>query len=246
MQAPSPRPRRLSDYTVVWVELFVAAFTILPFFALAYFYPVLPERVPLFMSPNGEVAVWGAKSWLSVYRVALMAAVTQVVCLLMKYGVVQSAAAPDAGEAGEADDRARLYGQSAALGAGLWDWFRCIAAFKMGAATLDVISLGVERLRFLSKPAFVVTLLAALLSVPVALYYGRRLLILRRRMREAFGEAGARKPVDAGRVYGGLLYFNPSDPALFVNRYGLNFADVRAWVFMACLIAYPLLVFLPA
>jgi uncharacterized membrane protein len=46
-------------------------------------------------------------------------------------------------------------------------------------------------------------------------------------------------------VYGGVLYFNPSDPALFVRKYVLNFANIRAWVFIACVIAYPVLVFLP-
>ena len=106
MRTPSPQAQRLNDYTNIWVEIFVAAFTILPFLVLAYFYPVLPERVPLFMNLNGEVAVWGGRSWLSVFRVALMAAVTQVVCLLMKYGVLQSEVALPREDA---DDYARLY-----------------------------------------------------------------------------------------------------------------------------------------
>ncbi len=65
MQTALPRARRLSDYTDVRVEIFVAAFTLLPFLVPAYFYPTLPERVPLFMHLNGEVAVWGEKSWLA-------------------------------------------------------------------------------------------------------------------------------------------------------------------------------------
>jgi uncharacterized membrane protein len=243
MRTALPRSHRLRDYTNIPVETFVAAFTILPFFALAYFYPTLPERVPLFMSLNGEVAVWGEKSWLSVFRVALMAAVTQVVCLLMKYSVLQTEAAVPAEKA---EDYARLYKQSVILSSGLWDWFRCLVAFKMSAATLDTIFLSVERFKFLSKPAFIITLIAALLSIPVALFYGYRMSILRRKMKERFGDADARKAVDASRVYGGALYFNPSDSALFVSKYVFNLANVRAWVFIACVIAYPLLVFLPA
>jgi uncharacterized membrane protein len=239
---PSPRPQRLSEYTNIWVEIFVAAFTILPFLVLAYFYPTLPERVPLFMSLNGEVAVWGEKSWLSVFRVALMATVTQAVCLLMKYSVVQSEVALPSESA---DDYTRLYKQSTLLSAGLWDWFRCIAALKMSAATLETIFLGVERFRFLSQPAFIITFVAALLSIPAALVYGYRLVILKREIKEKFGNAETRKPVDARRVYGGVLYFNPTDPALFVGKYVFNLANIRAWVFIACIIAYPLLVFLP-
>lgn len=242
MQASLQQPQRLSEYTNVSVETFVAAFTILPFLALAYFYPALPERVPLFMSLNGEVSVWGQKSWLSVFRVPLLAAVTQVVCLLMKYSVVQSEAALPAGEA---DGYARLYKQSTILSAGLWDWFRCIAALKMSAATLDTIFLSIERFKFLSKSAFVITLIVALLSIPVALYYGYRLFILKRKLRESVGEAKTRKPVDVNHLYGGILYFNPSDPAIFVSRYVFNFANVWVWVFIASIIAYTLLVFLP-
>ena len=240
---PLPQSQRLSEYTNIRVEIFVAAFTILPFLVLAYFYPVLPERVPLFMNLSGEVAVWGEKSWLSVFRVALMATVTQAVCLLVKYGVVQSEAARPVESV---DAYARLYKQSTILSAGLWDWFRCIAALKMSAATLDTIFLSIERLRFLSKPAFIITFIAALLSIPVALFYGYRLYVLKSKMKERFGRAETRKPVDARRVYGGVVYFNPSDTALFVSKYVLNFANIRAWVFIACVVAYPLLVFLPS
>lgn len=240
---PLPQPQRLSDYTSISVEILVAVFTILPFLVLAYFYTVLPERVPLFMNLNGEVAVWGEKSWLAVFRVALMATVTQVVCLLMKYGVVQSEGALPVEQD---DDYARLHKQSATLSAGLWDWFRCIAALKMSAATLDTIFLSIERFNFLSRPAFIITFIIALLSIPVALYYGHRLFVLKREIKERFGDVKTQKPVDASRVYGGVLYFNPSDSALFVSKYVFNFANVRAWVFIACLIAYPLLVFLPA
>ncbi|MDQ3816697.1 MAG: hypothetical protein M3362_03270, partial [Acidobacteriota bacterium] len=123
----------MSEQTNIPFEIFVAAFTILPFFTLAYFYSALPDRVPLFMKLNGDVAVWGEKSWLSVFRVPLMAVLTQAVCLLMKYGVLQSEAALPANIA---EDYARLRKQYVGLNVGLWDWFRCLVAFKMSAASL--------------------------------------------------------------------------------------------------------------
>lgn len=242
MQTAFLQSERLRDHTNVPVEVFVAAFTILPFLVLAYFYPRLPARVPLFMNLNGDVAVWGAKSWLSVFRVPLMAAVTQVVCLLMKQSVLQPVAAP---HAESADDFARLRKQSATLSLGLWDWFRCIAAFKMSAASCDTVFLSIERFNSLSKPAFIITLTAALLSIPVALFYGYRLHVVKRETKERFGVVKVQKPVDAGRVYGGVVYFNPSDSALFAGKYVFNFANKWAYVFIACVIAYPLLVFLP-
>lgn len=43
-------------------EILIFALTILPFFVLAYFYPLLPERVPQFLTLTGEVATWAQKA----------------------------------------------------------------------------------------------------------------------------------------------------------------------------------------
>jgi uncharacterized membrane protein len=45
----------------------------------------------------------------------------------------------------------------------------------------------------------------------------------------------------------GLLYFNPADPAVFVETrmgvgWSLNFANVWSWVFLAFTLAVPMLV----
>ena len=171
-----------------------------------------------------------------------MAVVTQVVCLLMKYGVSQSEVALPVENV---DEYARLQKQVSVLNVGLWDWFRCLVAFKVSAASLDIIFLSLERLKFLSRPAFAVTFVAALLSIAGALFYGYRLLSVKRKMKERFGDAQTQRLIDARRVYGGVLYFNPNDSALFVSKYIFNFANKWAYVFIACIIAYPLLVFLP-
>lgn len=241
METSVLQSQRLRDYTNIPFEIFIAVFSVLPFFVLAYFYPMLPERVPLFLNLDGEVATWTAKSVLSVFRVPLMAVDTQLICLLMKYGAVQSATLAPL----ETAEQTEYQKQYVSLSAGLWDWFRCLVAFKMSAASLDTIFLSLEQFKFLSRPAFAVTAIAALLSIVGALIYGYRLLFLKRKMREKFGDTKIQKPIDARRVYGGVLYFNPCDSDLFVNRYVFNFANKWAWVFIAGIIAYPLLVFLP-
>ena len=240
MQTLFLQSQRLRDYTSVPFEIFIVVFSILPFLVLAYFYPALPERVPLFLNLSGEVAVWAEKSVLSVFRVPLMAVDTQLICWLMKYGTVQSeTAAPlDIGK-----EQAELRKQYVGLNVGLWDWFRCLVAFKMSAASLDTIFLSLERFKFLSHPAFAITAIAALLSIAGALFYGYRLLVVRREMRERFGEVRLQKPIDARRVYLRVVYFDPSDSALFVSKYIFNFANKWVWVFVACLITYPLIVF---
>lgn len=240
MEVHSLHPRRLRDYTSIPFEIFIAVFSALPFFLLAYFYPVLPPRVPLFMSLNGEVAVWAEKSLMSVLRVPLMAVDTQLICLLAKYGLVKSetTSSPDDSQ-GRREYQERYVG----LGAGIWDWLRCLVAVKMSAASLDTIFLTLEGLKFLSRPAFGITAIAALLAVAGGVFYGWRLLVLKRELKEGVGGVEIRRPVDARYVYGGVLYIKPSDPALFVRKYIFNLGNKWAWLFIACVVAYPLLVF---
>jgi len=194
------------------------------------------------MHLNGQVAVWGEKNWLSVFRMPLLAVATQALCLLMKYGVVQSESVV---RVETADEYARMQNHYIALNAGLWDSLRFLVAIKMSASSLDTLFLSMERFRFLSRPAFLITFIAAILSIPVAVFYGYRIFVMRRKLKEKYGETKIQRPVDTARVYGGVMYFNPADSALFINKYGFNFGNKWTWVFVLCIIAYPLLVFMP-
>jgi len=238
----SSQTQPLRDLTNIKFEVFIVAFTILPFFILAYFYSLLPERVPQFLTLTGEVETWAKKSVISVFRVPLMAVITQIVLLLMRYGTLQSGALASFEVAGEPS---KLREQYFRLNAGLWDWFRWTVAFKMSAESLSTIFLSLERFKFLARPTFVITAMASLIGVAGALFYLYRLLVVRRDMKARFGDEYVQKSADTRRVYGGVLYFNPSNPALFVSKYIFNFANKWAWIFIACIIAYPLLVFLP-
>jgi len=144
-----------------------------------------------------------------------------------------------------AGEESKLQEQYLRLNAGLWDWFRWTVAFKMSAESLSTVFLSLERFKFLARPTFIITAIAALIGVAGALFYLYRLLVVRRDLKARFGDEHVPKPVDTRRVYGGFLYFNPSDPALFVSKFIFNFANKWAWIFIACVITYPLLVFLP-
>src|SRR5215208_1172964 len=176
--APESHNKRLRSYTNLPLEIFVITLTILPFVVLAYFYSALPDRVPLFMKLNGDVAVWGEKSVLSVFRVPLMAVVTQVVCSLMKYAAVQSQST-----APLATNHSGLQARYLSLSTGVWDWFRWTVAFKMSAECLNTVFLSIARFNFLSQPAFIITAAATLIGVAGALFYLYRLLVVAREMK---------------------------------------------------------------
>lgn len=237
-----PSPQRLRDYTSVPFEIFVAAFSVAPVLILIYFYPLLPGRIPVFLNLRGEVEVSAARSVTSVFRLPAMAIDLQAICLLMKYGVVQSRPRP---RAGNVEAYLQYQRGATALGVGLLDWLRCFIALKMGAESLDILFMSDERLRFLWTPARAFTWTAVVLGVAGALFYGYRLLVVKRELGRATGKAGVGRQVDRAHLYGGIAYFNPDDPALFVDGYALNFANKWVYVLAACVVAYPLLVFSP-
>lgn len=241
-QMVSSQTQPLHDLTNIKFEILIIALTILPFFMLAYFYSLLPERVPQFLTLTGEVETWTQKSVISVFRVPLMAVVTQTVCLLMRYGTLQFGALASLDVAPE---QSKLRKQYLRLNAGLWDWFRWTVAFKMSAASLSTVFLSLERFKFLAQPTFVIPAVAALVGVAGALFYLYRLLVVRGEMKARFGNEYGEARVDTRHVYAGVLYFNHSDRALFVSKYIFNFANKWVWVFIACIVVYPLLVFLP-
>ncbi len=234
--------RRLSDYTNLFFETLVATLSVAPILILIYFYSVLPDRVPVFLNLRGEVEVWAAKSVASVFRLPAMAIDLQVLCLLMKYGVVQS---KPAAPAKAVEEYWQYQERSTALYAGLWDWLRCLIAFKMSAESLDILFMSNERLHFFRTPAWAIPWIAAILSIAGALFYAYRLLVVRRKMKKAVRHIDREKRVDTAHVYCGIFYYNGDDSALFVDRYLFNFANKWVYVLVVCLVAYPLLVFSP-
>lgn len=238
--------------------MLIAALTAVPIVVLLYFYPALPERIPVFLNFRGGVEVWAAKSWAAVLRVPAMAIDLQLICLLMKYGTVRSQKTkPESRLTGlgatNTEEYLQFQNRATFLTARLWDWLRCLVAFKMAAASLEVVFMNLERLRFLWTPAWAITWIAAILSIVAAVYYGYRLLMVRREMKAALASADVKAPesadiekrIDKAHLLGGFLYYNPNDPAPFVDKYAFNFVNKWVYVLLACIVAYPLLVFWP-
>ena len=222
----------MRDYSSWPFELFVALLTIAPIVILIYFYSQLPAQIPVFLGWRGEVAVWAPKSFASVFRIPAMGLDLQLICLLMKYGTVKSQTSY---AVGTGDD------QAIRLMTKLWDWLRGLAAFKTAAGSLEVV-IGLERLRFLFTLAWLLTWLAAILSVVAAAYYTFRLWKVKR------GKKSSEEPFKTAardHLIGGLLYFNRNDPALFTKTYLFNFANKWVYLLIAGIVAYPLLVFIP-
>ena len=235
----APPPSRFRDHTSVFFEAFILSFTVLPILALIYFYSQLPERIPEYLNLHGEVEVWGRKSLASVFRLPLMAVDMQMLCLLMKYGLWQGAVARPV----QADETLTI--QSLKLSSRLWDWFRALIAFKLGASSLEVIFLTNDRLHSLATAMRTISWVAAILGIIGAGIYVYRLIPVSRKLRQTDEDERLKEQTQPSHLKAGIFYYNPSDPSLFVKKYGFNFANKWAYVFLICLVCLPLLMFLP-
>lgn len=236
------QPNRFSDYTNIPFEVFIAAFTVLPILVLIYFYPALPERIPEYLNLRGEVAVWGSKNFVSVFRLPLMAIDLQMLCLLGKYGSWQGKAALPF----EQTEKQAIYMEdSLKLQMNLWDWFRALIAVKLSTSSVEVIFLSIERFNFLSTPVRVISWTVAILGIVGLIFYSYRLRKVNSKLKEEGGNENFPPQIDASHLRGGVIYYNPADPLIFKDKYLFNFANKWVYVFLICLICLPLLMFLP-
>lgn len=232
----------LSDYTSIPVEILVVTLSLAPILVLIYFFAVLPERIPVFLNFHGEVEKWAAKSVASVFRLPAMAIDLQLLCLLMKYAVVQS-------RLSVSDNNAEAIWQYqdriTSLTSGLWDLLRSLVAIKMCAESLSILSLSDNQFHSLKVALWAIPWIAAILSIVGAVVYGFRLLVAKRNMKKSTGRAHVEKEVDKAHLLAGLIYYNRNDPAPLAGKYLFNFANKYVYALFACLLAYPLLVFWP-
>jgi uncharacterized membrane protein len=228
---------RFRDHTSIAIEFLIAALTLLPFVVLSYFYSSLPPQIPEYLNLRGEVEVWGHKNLFSVFRLALMGLDLQVLAFFMKYGLWQRYVA----QLRQPADR--LASEMLCLMAGLTDWLRVMAAIKLFVSAIEVIFLTNDKFTSLAAATRAISWISSLLGVVGAVAYFYRALRLKRRMPPALVKV--EQSLNQTRVHGGILYYNSTDPSLFVDKYLFNFANPGTYVFLLCLLSLPLLMFLP-
>jgi len=223
--------RSFRDCSSLPFEIAILIFTVLPVFVLALFYPQLPDRVPEYLNLRGDVEVWGSKSFLSVFRLPLMALDLQLLCLLTKYGTWQRSNTSNHTLTSDHE-------KSLKLTLNLFDWFRAFIAVKLASSSLEVIVFSVERYQYLTKFTRATSWISSILGVGGAVVYIYRLLMLNRRLKVS----SAAPPTNRGQSF---FYFNPSDPMWFSETNAPNFGNKWIYVFILCLLALPILMFWP-
>jgi uncharacterized membrane protein len=242
--ASALRRRHLSEYTNVYLEAAMLFLTVIPSLFLIYYYPQLPEKIPVHWNWRGRPDGWAQKSFGSVFFLSLMLIYLQGLFLLVKHGLLTVKMTLPAERAEE-----YLKGKEEFLSTimKMMDWVRLMVATMMGALLLNIVFSSVERLRHLSALAVVVDSTSTLLLVAVCVYFIVRLVKIDRRLKRTAGRVYVQRGRDAAHWYaGGLFYYNPEDPALFVEKlvgfgYTFNMANRRVYVYLAYIILLPLI-----
>ena len=243
--ASSVRTRRLGDYTLPWVEVCVVLFTLAAFGVLGYFYPRLPEMLPVHWNAAGEVDRWARKSLSSVFFLSALGLYMQVVFFVLKRDLVQAKMTLPATNTEE-----YLRGKERFLAANirLIDLVRAvIAALFFAISWLMVVTSLPEFKRFETAVQAAVLSSVGVMLVGVG-YFLWRMVAVNRELDELTGEEYVQRATEEEHWrHGGLTYYNPEDPALVVEKltgigYTLNLAHRAVRYRLALMAGIPLFV----
>jgi uncharacterized membrane protein len=243
--ASASLPRR-ADYTNPAVEALVIVLTIAPFILLAALYNELPDPLPVHFNARFEPDGWAAKSFRSVFAVPLIGLYLQGLFLLIKGGLVQGSAAFPV-TAG--DPWSQTKAEQLRANVALIDSIRVIEAVLLAALVGGMVATAIPRFRPYGQLAAIAATVAAVSLVVALVYWIVKLVGLKRKIAALPAPASAAADRDESNWRGGgLFYYNPNDPALFVEKrigvgYTFNFANRRAWLYLVYIIGLPILIF---
>jgi uncharacterized membrane protein len=242
--ASSLKVRRLGDYTNIALEVLITLLTLLPIFTLIYFYPFLPDRIPVHWNWKGEPDRWARKSFTTAFFVPTMTIYLQGLFLLFKHGILQSKMTLPAEHTEE-----YLKGKEDILSVNLrlMDWVRFLITILLGAITVNLVCSVVNEFKNLMPAINITIAISGLLLVAGVAYYIYRLVKIDSELKKAAGRVYVQRQRDAEHWYGGgFFYYNPEDPSLFVEKmvgygYTLNMGNRRVYIYIAYLGLIPLL-----
>ncbi|MBV9209996.1 MAG: DUF1648 domain-containing protein [Acidobacteria bacterium] len=237
--------RRLADYTHPLLEALVLLLTIAPTVVLIYYYPALPERVPVHWGLNGQPDRWTRKSFSTVFFLPVLMTYLQSWFLLLKYDLVHAKMTLPAEQA---EIYLKFKEQLIVSSLRMMDWVRGLLAALLGIVSMLILLTTIEPLRHLLPVANFLIWPCVGLLLFISFYFIYRFMAINNRLEEATGNSNVMRESEAERwTSGGLFYYNPDDPALIVEKrdglgYTYNFAGKGIKLRLAFLALVPLLV----
>jgi uncharacterized membrane protein len=243
--ASSLKARRLDDYTLPWLEASVVLLTCASFAVLGYFYPRLPEQLPVHWNLSGEADRWARKSFSTVFFLPVLGVYMQVLFFVLKRDLVQAKLTLPATHAEE-----YLRGKERFLKANMrtMDWARAGVAVIFFNIALLTIFASLPELNRYTTAVNAAILSAAVLMVGGIVYFIWRMAAINGELEELTGDEYVQRAAEEKHWrHGGLTYYNPEDPSLVVEKlvglgYTLNMAHRAVRTRLLLLAGVPLFV----
>ncbi|SRR6266566_316999 len=232
----SLRPRPSGTLISSWWELVPLSVIALTVILLAMRYPTAPAVIPTHFDLTGHANGFATKSIWTFFSIVGVQLGVWVILTILGAGLSMSRVAPSTGAAGESYRHM---------------WARLVFVIKTGTVTLlsiaDLLTTSNSQSGTLAGPlaalpiALLVTILA--LTLTLALRYGQSGWRQLRRTGSPMTARGDATPDSAWK--GGLFYYNPDDPALFVEKrsglgWTMNFGHPQAKLVLIGLLLVPL------
>lgn len=243
--ASALRARGLADYTHLWLEAAMVLLVATTFALLAYYYPLLPERMPVHWNLSGEPDKWARKSIAVVFFLPVLGVYLHLFFLVLKHDIAHAKMTlPDAHTAEFLQGKERYLSANIRL----IDWVRASLALLFLIISLAMVTTAIDELNRYMRPISIALWLIVAVMIVGIIYFIWRMKRINDALRRVAGEWYVQRPGDERHWrHGGLTYYNPEDPALVVEKlvgygYTLNMAHPGIWARALLLAGVPLFV----
>ena len=230
------KPRNLSDFSNLWLEITVIFLTIAPFAVLLFSFSQLPDIVPIHWNIAGEADRWAEKSFGSVFFMPILAAYLQVFWIILKQDIIRARFRVPVEKAEQVLSLKEI---SLQANVGMIDWCRLLCGILLATVGLMIITPIVSPSTVSALNVFTWTSLFLLLSGMTFFLY--RMVLASREIKSLTGQVTFQTAVEMEGWTDGLYYYNPNDAAFMVEKpggvgYTFNFAHQRAKLYLGLLI----------
>lgn len=227
------KPRQLKDFTKVWLEVAIILLTVIPIVVLAYYYPQLPEKVPVHWNAGGEADRWAAKSVLSVFFISFLSIYLQIFLLITKSDLVKARFRIPAENAEKIFPLKEI---THLANINLMDWSRLMISVLFASISLLILSTLVSEVW--AKVINLGNLLGIVLLVTGIGYYWYQITLANRQIKEISGQIVFQTMDEEQSWSDGVFYNNDDDAAFFIEKpsgggYTVNMANKRSYLYFA-------------
>lgn len=238
--------RHLSDYTNIALEIAIALCIVIPTLVLIYYYPLLPDRVPVHWDIKGIPNRWAEKSFISVFMLPITTIYLQGLFWLLKNGMLQVKMTLPAEHTAE---YLECKEESLSVMISLMDQLRLFQVILMGTISLSVLSSMASGISAVNG-VIILTILSDIVILFLCGYNIYRMMQIEEKLKSIVGTRYVQRESEAAHWYlGGLFYYNPDDPSVFLEKrvgfgYTMNFGNKQSFLYFGYIALLPIGIFL--